>query len=158
MVGWGARLRRWPADQAQKVFATAAIVLAGALTLGLYVPKVIEQPGWDASWRTYVEVSGRLSGLDTDPGVVAVNNPPGFNLASGFPAVVIPDGDPGKLQSVVERYGVSWVILDANHPAGLASLYADPGSVDWLHVRASFPDGQGRQIYLLQVSPASGGG
>jgi hypothetical protein len=89
---------------------------------------------------------------------VAVNNPPGFYLASGVPAVVIPDGGEAALRAVVNRFEVGWVLLDANHPAELASLYSHPESFGWLELRASFADSEGRVVYLLRVLPASGGG
>jgi len=161
-VGWAARARRWPAEQATRVFATAAVVLAAALTIGLYVPKVIGPraalPMWDVSQRAHAEAAERLAALDAHPGIVAINNPPGFHLASGLPAVVIPDGDAATLRAVVDRFGVSWVILDANHPAGLGALYADPESAAWLELGASFRDEQGREIFLLRVVPSGGDG
>ncbi len=161
-VAWGAAKRNWPAQQAQRVFATAAVALAAALTLGLYFPKVIgpgpELARWDSSQRVLARAASELAALDARPGVVAVNNPPGFYLASGIPAVVIPDGDATTLRAVIDRFGVGWVILDANHPAGLASLYADPESMSWLELGASFRDEQGRQVWLLRVAAGQGDG
>jgi len=161
-VAWGAQVRGWRAEQAQRLFAGTVVFLAATLTVGLYVPKVIgsrpDLPRWDASRRSYAEAARELALLDGDPGVVAVNNPPGFFLASGLPSVAIPDGDPNTLHRAVEDFGVGWVILDANHPAGLASLYANPDSVAWLELGASFEDEQGRPIYWLRVVPPSGDG
>jgi hypothetical protein len=111
---------------------------------------------WDASQRTYLEAARMLQTIDADPGVVCVNNPPGFHLASGLPAVVIPNGDVDSLGAVVEAFGAGWVLLDANHPPELADLYARPDSLPWLDWRATLEDVQGRPLYLLQVTPAGG--
>jgi hypothetical protein len=157
-VAWGARVRRWNLEQAQRVFGGTAIVAAAALSVGLFVPKVIgprpDLPRWDSGRRNYVEAAGVLASLDVEAGVVAVNNPPGFYLASGIPAVAIPDGGVETLHQVVEDFHVRWVLLDANRPAGLAGLYSSPGSVPWLEESASFEDEQGRPIHWLRVLSA----
>jgi hypothetical protein len=154
-VAWGARKRGWEGEQAGRVFAGAVVVLAAALTAGLYVPKVIGGP-WDASQQTYAEAARMLRELDADPGVVCVNNPPGFHLASGFPAVVIPNGGAESLGAVVEAFDAGWVLLEANHPPALADLYARPDSLPWLEWRATLEDMHGRPLYLLQVLPSGG--
>src|SRR3990172_8816973 len=117
-----------------------------------------ELPMGGGSQRAHAGAAERLAAPDAHPGIVAINNPPGFHLASGLPAVVIPDGDAATLRAVVDRFGVSWVILDANHPAGLEALYADPESAAWLELGASFRDEQGREIFLLRVVPSGGDG
>jgi hypothetical protein len=163
-VAWGARVRRWNLEQAPRVFGGTAVVAAAALSGGLFVPKVIgarpDLPRWDSGRRSYAEAARelqRFEWLAGDPGVVAVNNPPGFYLASGVPAVAIPDGSVETLHQVVERYGVRWVLLDVNRPAGLAGLYANPESAPWLEASASFEDEQGRPVHWLRVlSPGSG--
>jgi hypothetical protein len=111
---------------------------------------------WDASQQTYAEAARMLRELDADPGVVCVNNPPGFHLASGFPAVVIPNGGAESLGAVVEAFDAGWVLLEANHPPALADLYARPDSLPWLEWRATLEDMHGRPLYLLQVLPSGG--
>jgi hypothetical protein len=154
-VAWGARKRGWQAEQAGRFFSVAVVVLAAALTVGLYLPKATEG-SWDASQRTYVEAARMLHTLDADPGVVCVNNPPGFHLASNLPAVVIPNGGADRLGAVIDAFDVGWVLLDANHPAELADLYARPDSLPWLEWRGTVEDVQGRPLYLLQVADAGG--
>jgi hypothetical protein len=97
-------------------------------------------------------VTEALLRLDASPGAVAVNDPPGFYLASGLPCVVIPFGDVTTLRAVSERFHLEWLILDANVPAPMASLYQDPESVSWLKLRGHVDDAQGRVVYLLQVT------
>jgi hypothetical protein len=152
-VAWGAKKRGWQTERAGRVFAVAAVVLAAALTAGLNLPKV-SGGSWDDSQRAYAEAARMLQTLDVDPGVVCVNNPPGFHLASGLPAVVIPDGGADALGAVVEAFDVGWVLLDTNHPPALADLYARPDFLPWLEWRATVQDALGHPLYLLQVNPA----
>jgi hypothetical protein len=155
VVEWGARHRPWEPARAYAVFGSAAVALAAGVTIYLFYVRVVgpdpAQPRWSQSERTYRAAAVRLGSLDPAPGVVAVNNPPGFYLATNLPAVVIPDGPPQVLHQVVDRYRVDWVVLDANRPEGLAGLYDEPSSVPWLALRASLADAEGRPVHLFQV-------
>jgi hypothetical protein len=66
------------------------------------------------------------------------------------PSIVIPFGDQATLHEVAERFDVEWVVLDINHPAPLAGVYADPQSVPWLALRGQIEGPQGMPVYLLQ--------
>lgn len=156
-IGWAARWRGWHREQAYKVFAPATVAMAALLTASLFWTRVIggdpAEPRWSASQRTYQAVAAALRERGAE-GPVAVNNPPGLYLASGLPAVVIPDGGPEALEAVVKRYGVDWVVLEANHPVGLDGLYRRPGSLPWLVVEGRLEDGQGNPVYLLRAEAA----
>jgi 4-amino-4-deoxy-L-arabinose transferase-like glycosyltransferase len=152
---WGARLRGWDKQDALKVFGLSAVVIAGILTLGLFWGKVVgpmpEIPRWNINLLTYDEVGDQLYTLDASPGTVAVNDPPGFHIATGLDAVVIPNGPPDTLAEVVERYHVSWVVLDVNRPEGLAGLYEVPTSIQWLELATYLNDPNGQPIFLFEV-------
>jgi hypothetical protein len=79
---------------------------------------------WQASADHHRAVAEAVLRLDPSPGVVAINDPPGFYLASGLPCVVVPYGDQTILREVAERCDVEWC-PNTNHPAPLA-MYADP--------------------------------
>ena len=160
VLAWVAPRRRWEPERAWRLFAP--LLIAGSLAVSLWAAwdRVIagwpEAPRWERSQRSMARVAEALRELGAAPAVVAVNNPPGFFLASGLPAVVIPFGDAGVLQQVARRYDVAWVVLDVNHPAPLAPLYAAPDSADWLSLEGQVQDEAGRPIYLLQVKGSSG--
>ena len=61
---------------------------------------------------------------------------------------------PEVLEAVVRRYGVEWVVLEANHPAGLEALYRRPESLPWLWPAGRLEDGQGNPVHLLRVEGA----
>ena len=107
------------------------MVLAVLLTpRSLRHPIFGEGDSWNASAQTYLAVAATFP--EGDNSVVAVNNPPGFFAHSQISAVVIPSGTEQSLRKVVESFNAGWVVLEANHPSGLDSLYADPGSATWL--------------------------
>ncbi len=136
-VEWGERVRGWK-PQSWRVFAAA--VLAGAIILSLVVAgsRVFgadwQQPVWGASHEQYARLGQELDALGAgSQDVVLVNNPPGFYLAAGKPAVAIPNGGPDILLAVAERYKARFIILEGNHPPGLNDLYRQPASRPDLH-------------------------
>ena len=152
--------RGWNPERAWRLFvpaiAAAMIAITGWVAWDRAAFGWPEAARWEASSDYHLELAKALRLLDPAPGVVAVNDPPGFYLASGFPCVVVPFGDPETLRAVVDRFDVEWVVLDANHPAPLAGLYANPASEAWLSLRGEIEDPQGRPVYLLQLDSAGG--
>lgn len=150
---WAGKVRSWNLPQAGKVFGSAAVALAGLLTVGLFVVRQVgpaaEGAGWNAASRDYRRAAAVLPpGSDE---VVAVNNPPGFALQSGRASIVIPNGSPSVLRAAAERYGAGWVVLETNHPQGLDRLYQSPESETWLRVDSTIADSRGNPVYILQV-------
>ena len=155
-ITWGAKKRGWNLREANEILGAGTVALVGILTIGLVWTRVIgptpREPRWAYSLRKYQEVGERLCQLEESPGVVAINNPPGFYLATSMESVVIPNGPIDTLRQVVERYSVDWVVLDANRPVDLAVLYNAPETAPWLELADTLQDSQGRDIYLLKVS------
>jgi hypothetical protein len=152
--------RGWEPKQPLAVFNTAAIVLGAALALFLYWGRVIgpdpSQPVWSSSDALYSDVGQQLKALDPELGFVAVNNPPGFHRATDLEAVVIPNGDTETLRQVVERYGVEWIILEANHPEALQDVYALSVDIDWLEPVVSLVDREDQAVHLMRVRASEG--
>lgn len=120
-VAWMARRRRWPSRQAQWVFATATVAGAIALSVSVAAEKL---PAWQATDVVYPQIGEWLTQREGEPAIVMIANPPAFWYHTGYPAVVVPNGDPQTLLAVADRYGVRYVILDQNRPTPLARLYA----------------------------------
>lgn len=154
-LAWLSPRRGWNPERAWKLFAPLVVVGMAGISAWVAWDRVAAGwpglPRWERSSRSMLAVAASLRELDAEPGVVAVNNPPGLYLATGTPSVVIPDGDESVLRQVVCKFGVTWVVLDANHPHSLAELYAAPDSVDWLVVEAEVEDAEGRPIHLMRV-------
>ena len=156
-VRWAAELRGWVVERAQTLYGWTAPALAGALTFGLLWSRVIggtpSEPAWGGSAAAYVALAAELDSLDPSRPAVAVNNPPGFFLASRSPSVMIPNGPPEALRAATARFNIMWVILDANRPEGLAGLYETPSSEAWLHLAWRVQEPRGEDILLLRVLP-----
>jgi len=159
-INWGAKVRGWDRREAIKVLGTSVIAIVVILTGVLFWSKAIgpelNQPRWESGLRTYNEVGDQLRKLSPSPAVVAVNNPPGFYLATNLECVVIPNGTVDMLRAVIEHYHVGWVVLDVNRPPGLAILYDEPTSIPWLAHQATIYDAVGREIFILEVMLESG--
>ena len=135
------RWRRLGQPQRMVGFMSALLVIVVVLLSGLlYFQRVIgSQPGvisWSASAEHYQAVEKTLVGLGAQPGdPVLVNNPPGYWLASGRPAVVIPDGDEQMLLAVARKFNIRYVVLEVTNPAALGNLYhgrVNPGGLKYL--------------------------
>jgi 4-amino-4-deoxy-L-arabinose transferase-like glycosyltransferase len=161
-VSWAAERRRWAVESARSLFGWSAPALAGVLTLGLLWTRVVGMSPASSAWGeasdAYAQVGQILGSLDPTRSVVASNNPPGMYLASGAPSVMIPNGPPETLRAVIERYDVRWVVLDANRPEGLASLYLAPDSVPWLALERRIEGLPGGDILILEVTERVGEG
>jgi len=155
---WVGARRGWNIPRAVRTFTAGSVVIAGLLTLVLLARRMpgAGGGGWGSGSEAYEAVGEQLARLDDGRTPVAVNNPPGFFAATDWPAVVIPNGDPPVLYQVVQRYGVGWVVLDANHPQGLAELYAAPTGLEWLRPVTSWPDSRGQPVWLLAVAREDG--
>ena len=147
---WLGAKRNWNRNESWRVLGTSAVVLAVLLTIGLYINRFYaEEDAWNASAQTYLAVAATVP--EGDNSVVAVNNPPGFFAHSQISAVVIPSGTEQTLRKVVESFNVGWVVLESNHPSGLDSLYADPGSATWLTLVDIIQAPGSNPVHILRV-------
>jgi hypothetical protein len=132
--------------------------MAAMLTVGIFVTKVIGIQTntllWPGPKRTYDAVAATLSEYNSDSSIVAINNPPGFYLSSQRGSVVIPNGGEDVLHQVVDRFAVKWVVLDGNHPEGLADLYQGQIKVPWLKERATLLDHNNETVLIFEVQLA----
>jgi hypothetical protein len=131
-VTWGNERRGWSSHQAWQVFSAALIVFAMLLT-GFAMQQRVLGPDlrdavWDDYYEKYLGVEAALEQLDEGKKqIVMVNNPPGYHLASGRPAIMVPDGGEQVLLAAGQHYQAAFLILDQNHPEGLKELYGASG-------------------------------
>ena len=154
VLALGVRYRHWDAQQAKHFFSVATVVLAALITLGILWTRVVGEdffnPTWSEATRVYQESAEWFDRKDVERSVIAVNNPPGFYVASGISAVVIPDGDDEVLRQVVDTFQVQWLLLDDNNP-GLKSLYENPQQVEWLELAVTLDGVQGKELFIFKV-------
>jgi hypothetical protein len=128
---WGSEKRGWNIVQAWKIFKWSLIVFSLLISSIVVQRRVIGRdlnyPIWNDPYKAYREVGLYLNQVGVDQSeVILVNNPPGFNIATNHPAIVIPEGDVDDLIMVAKHYGVKYIVLEKNHPIGLEKLYEHP--------------------------------
>ena len=152
VIAWGSRKRGWNEIQAGMIFRTALVALAAVLTAVIVFGRVMGGGGgtvWGKENDAYRQTKTILvSHGMTDETVVMVANPPGFYLASGNPAIAVPEGDVNTLIKVARRYGAKFVILEAGAtPGGLMPVYDHPAEQVGLQYLG---DVGGTHIYGIQ--------
>jgi hypothetical protein len=136
-IQWGAHRRGWEPQAAWRVFSGGLVVIAIGLS-GFVVRQRVwrsdgEPPGWGSGLTAYVRVEDKLQGSGAQPeDRVLVNNPPGYTLATGRAAIVIPNGELSTVRVVARRYHARYLLLELNHPQGLAQLYQHPRDAEGL--------------------------
>jgi hypothetical protein len=148
VIAWGSRKRGWNVAQAGTVFRPALVALAVLLTAAIVYMRVMGGGGgpvWGQENSAYSKIDGflREQGMH-EQAVVMVADPPGFYLASGNPAIAVPDGDENTLLVVARRYQAKYVVLEeGSTPGGLMTVYDHPaeqaglqylGDVDGAHI------------------------
>lgn len=133
IVQWAGEKRRWNIPQALCVFQAGMLAMAFGFSLVLLAGRVFgageAQAGWDSLAERYARIGAGLNeqGIPVSAPLL-VNNPPGFFLATGIPSLAVPDGSPETVLDVARRYGACWILLEPDHPQGLAELYLEPQS------------------------------
>jgi hypothetical protein len=139
VVQWGRRKRGWNVAQAGTVFRPAligmavlltAVIVWGRLIGGNVVPTNQQNLGqiWNQEGVAYSQIDKYLVSLGIGSGdTVIVANPPGFYLASGNPAIAVPDGDVRTVLAASKQYNAHYLILESGSvPEGLIPAYDNP--------------------------------
>ncbi|HEX7619609.1 MAG TPA: hypothetical protein VF359_00240 [Anaerolineales bacterium] len=130
-IGWGSRMRGWNIVRSGKIFQLGLVVVVTLLSAVIIYGRVMGGGGsqlWGREDIAYNHINTfMISEGMTDHSIVMVANPPGFYLASGNPAIAVPDGDLGTLLGVAHRYGAQYLILEKEStPGGLTPVYENP--------------------------------
>ena len=133
IIAYGSRMRGWNVTRAGTIFKSTLVVLAALLTGIIAYGRLAGEGGgpvWDQEYIAYndINIYLREQGM-LSQSVVMVANPPGFYLASGNPAIAVPDGDANTLLLVARRFGARYLILEeGSTPNGLLPVYNHPAS------------------------------
>jgi hypothetical protein len=126
-ITWAARKRGWLVGQAQRVFQLGALILAIFLTI-VVAARRIDSAQTPGDPERYLRIESALVSLGASPdAIIMVNNPPGYYLSVGRPAIVIPSGDLGMVQAAARNYHSKYLLLEFNQLTGSDDLYGKPG-------------------------------
>ncbi len=156
-AAWIAPRRSWDEGRARGLWITVAVLLAAALSAWALAGKaglLGAASSFDRNLATYRQAATYVDSPNEST-VVAVNDPPGFFLATGISAVAIPNGSEDTLRQVAARYGVDWIVLEADHPRGLDALYQNPTSDAWLGPPRIARDPAGKPVFIFKVAPVA---
>ena len=145
---WAARRRGWHRPSARRVLGGGLTLLLLAMTAALTWGRVqhwnADADRYAAAWRAWQQMAPQ----NAQAGPVLVVNPPLWVWVTGEPALVTPTGGPGALTAVAQRYGAVGLVLEANHPPGLAAWWVEPGPrPNWRYLGAA----PGVQLYAFAL-------
>ncbi len=142
-IAWAALRRRWNRTQAQMVFGAAAVVLAVAISVGVFASRL---DGWNDNGAFYEDV---VAGLP--PGaVLMVNDPAALYYHTGHAGVVVPDSGPDVVPEIAARYGVTHLVLDQNRTAPFDALYRGAESRPFLVPLGVLSGGQ--RVFAIELT------
>lgn len=145
VICWGVKRRNWVDGKASLTFGTALVLLIAISSLFIFHSRVIGEdfkiPVWQSSYQKAIDISDSLRKINASPNeLIMINNPPGFYAASGRSSIVIPNGGVAELLAAADAYQARYLVLESNHPPGLAEIYAEPDNEPRLKLLARVND------------------
>jgi hypothetical protein len=151
LIEIGVLKRNWKLDRARIGFGLILVFLAALMTAGIFYGLVFGPESgkiaWEKSSKTYAAVDQALDRLGIPRGeIVMINNPPGFYLSSGRPAIVIPYPGLDALRQAARQFGSTTLVLEKDTVIGMQALYNKPGSFPGLELLETI---ENAQIYRI---------
>lgn len=117
IIQFGVKRRNWKTERSWKMFGTAIVVAVGILSTLIFAEKLTmgTESGipWNETQAAFKSIDqGLQSQIGDQGGVIMVNDPPGFTLATGRPSVMIPSGSAVALIDVSKRYDVRYLAVN----------------------------------------------
>lgn len=152
-VQWGVRVRDWDTHNATKVFRGGIVIMVIILTIFIAWRRVIGSglidPVWNQSSQLYERLENELLALGaSENDIVLINNAPGYYATNNRPAISIPNGDINNSLEVAHRYGGRYLLLEKDHPQGLADLYQNPTDLSGLDYLLTF---ESAHIFFIEA-------
>lgn len=114
-----ARARGMFTPAAPRLFRAALVMFMALLTMRLAYISIIEND-WNQFYRTYTRVEQVLVANNAQPAdVVIVANAPGYYVASGRSAIIVPDENLETVRALAHKFGARFLVLEKTY-------YTDP--------------------------------
>jgi hypothetical protein len=144
------RWRKWQPGSARTVlgagFTGLALIASGAIFVTRVIGPDPANPYWSRLNGEYERGISQIGMALPESTRFMVNNPPCFNIQTGFPAVPVTTGNPAMLLEAADHYDVHYVILDSNVPDGLRALYL--GQISHPRLKKIFSEEYEGMLYL----------
>jgi len=118
VIAWLGLRRHWDPTLSRWVLTGGIIVFAVMASTAIFISRVIGPDIRTPSWARTEEYRQHITPfVDTgaaDQMRFMANNPPCFNLETGFEAIPIPDGSIDDLLSAADYYRADYLVLDGN--------------------------------------------
>ena len=117
IIQWGVKHRNWKTERSWRMFGPALVVVAGFFSAMIFSQKITNSNAseipWNQTQNGFISIEDKLIEMTNDrDGVIMVNNPPGYTLATGRPGIMIPTGGTNALLEVSERYDAQYLVLN----------------------------------------------
>ncbi len=128
-IQWGNQKRGWQMEHARLVFQIGIISIMIFLSGIIFYQRVIATTNGVSNWlideKKYSLLHQELvrSGYLDNESLVMIKNPPGWNLITRAPAVVIPDGGITAIRTAAEKFGATILVIDKDHPKALKDFF-----------------------------------
>lgn len=128
---WVGRKRNWNIKEAELVFSSAIILMAGLLSGFVLYNNLLsgnfDQPKWEENRIIYQKLEETILEIGIHPDeIIMTINPPGYFAYTNRRSIAIPDNNIPTLLEVAQKYNGKILILEKDHPDGLDELYANP--------------------------------
>ncbi len=142
-----ARGRFTPA--APRVFRALLVLLMAALTIGLAPIPIIDND-WNKFPRNYARVEAMLLQNGAEPAdVVIVANSPGYYVASGRSAIIVPDENLESVRGLADQFGARFLVLEkAYYTDPMIPVYNNPQDQPNLSFLGEFDD-----VRVFEIKP-----
>jgi len=140
LVAW-ARARGRFSPAAPMVFRVTLVMVMAVLTFSLAWIAIFKND-WNQFRRTYDHVEEflvRNGALPQD--VVIVANSPGYFVANGRAAIIVPDEDLASVRALANRFGAKYLVLEKTYYTDpMIPVYKNPGEQPGLALLGEFDD------------------
>jgi len=127
IIQHGVKNRNWKTDRSWKMFGTALVAVVGIISTVIFAEKFTHgtESGvpWNETQAAFNSIEqGILSQTNDNGGVIMVNDPPGFSLATGRPSVMIPTGSDNAIIDVSKQYNIRFLAVNGERTEVLMNL------------------------------------
>jgi hypothetical protein len=126
-IAWLSLRRHWDPTLSRWVLTVGIIVFAAMASTTIFINRVIgpdlRTPTWARTEEYRLHIIPFVDMAAADQLRFMVNNPPCFNLETGFEAIPIPDGGMDNLLSAADYYRAEYLVLDGNTQPQMRTIF-----------------------------------